>query len=390
MQPEPPAVLMIMLCLRCMVGGAEKRYARIFKMLAATQPRAGHKLLINRAMFELLQNAGIFCPDDAANIIVLNSPFSRRSQTKAHWLLTPLEALWYAWQCGRVIWQTNPAIVHPLLTGMYLSLPALMLRPKIKHVMSAYAIHFKPDRYTHSSLGVKIGLALKRCAMQRCHAIDALSESIQRDLVAYGLDSRKIRVAPCSFTDISLCQPATQRKKWVVFLARFIEYKNPLLLARAIPHIVATEPDVHFYFLGWGELQSQLEATLAALSVADYVSIQFEAQPARILSQSAIFVSLQPEENYPSQSLLEAMACGNAIVATDVGETWRLVDDSNGLRIPPTPEAVARAVITLLQDPLLPQRGLASRQRILLEYTPERFLTYINHLYQSAFTGESD
>jgi glycosyltransferase involved in cell wall biosynthesis len=97
---------------------------------------------------------------------------------------------------------------------------------------------------------------------------------------------------------------------------------------------------------------------------------------------------LQVLENYPSQSLLEAMACGNAVVATDVGETWRLVDDENGIRAPPRPDAIADAIVELLTNPDLPQLAFASRQRVLEEHTPGRFYDYITRVYRRAAVRE--
>ena len=384
-----PSVLMIMLCMRCGLGGAEKRYGRVFEMLVA-QSSAPHKLVINRSMLNLLQAAGILLQHEPY-LIVLEPPFRRYAQSRgAHWslrFLHPvmwlLDALWYAWQCWRVIRRCKPELVHPLLAGVDFSLPALLLHPQIRHIMSAYSVPFESYR-DKRILGIGLRTLVRHYVMQRCHAIDALSVSIRDDLVARGVDGSKIQVAPCSFTDAALCQPAPRKQKWVVFLGHFVGIKNPLLLAQAIPKVVAQDSDVHFYFLGEGYLQSRLEHLVQNLDIANYVTIRFEPNPTQVLNQSSIFVSLQTGENYPSQSLLEAMACGNAIVATDVGETWRLVDEANGFRIPPTVDAVADAIIRLLKDPLLTQRGLVSRQRILSEHTPERFFVYIANLYRMA------
>jgi len=393
-QGRLPSVLMIMLCMRCGLGGAEKRYARLFEMLVA-QPGARHKLLINRSMLNLLQAAGILLQHEPY-LIVLEPPFRRYAQSRgAHWLsrlLHPvmwlLDALWYAWQCWRVIRRYKPKVVHPLLTGVYLSLPGLLLHPGVRHVMSAYSYQFESYR-DKRILGISLGATIKRSVMRRCHAIDTLSLSIRDDLVRRRVDSAKIQVAPCSFTDFALCQPAPRKKKWVVFLGSFVEIKNPLLLAQAIPKVVAQSSDVHFFFLGEGHLQSRLEHLVQDLHIANYVTIRFDPNPTQVLNQSSIFVSLQAEENYPSQSLLEAMACRNAIVATDVGETWRLVDEANGSRVPPTVDAVADAITRLLKDPLLTQRGLVSRQRVLSEHTSERFFAYIANLYRTAARAAS-
>jgi len=375
--------------MRCRLGGAEKRYARVFEMLVA-HPGAPHKLLINRSMLDLLQAAGILTHHDPF-LIVLAPPFRRYLPSRwPAWMvrvLRPLawllDALWYTWQCEQTIRRVQPMIVHPLLTGMYLSLPALLLHPRIRHVMSAYTAQYYRDKRI---LGVGLGATLKRLAMRRCQIVDALSDSIRADLISRGVDDTKIRVAPCSFTDLSLCPDVPQKEKWVVFLARFVEHKNPLLLARAIPQIVSQISDAHFFFLGRGPLQSALETLVRDLGVADYVTIRFEPHPAQILGRSSVFVSLQDRENYPSQSLLEAMICGNAIVATDVGETWRLVDEANGFRIPPAVDDVVNAIVMLLNNPQLAQLGLASRQCVLTQYTPERFFTYMTNVYRTAIT----
>lgn len=48
------------------------------------------------------------------------------------------------------------------------------------------------------------------------------------------------------------------------------------------------------------------------------------------LKKSYIFLSLQDYDNYPSQSLIEAMSFGCTIIATDFGETSKLVKVENG------------------------------------------------------------
>jgi glycosyltransferase involved in cell wall biosynthesis len=203
-----------------------------------------------------------------------------------------------------------------------------------------------------------------------------------------GIGQEKIHVAPCSFTDLSLCRPAPVREKAVVFLARFVAIKNPLLLVQAIPAILQAHPEVRFYFLGEGALEGEIRHQIGALDVQAQVVVRFDLNPTQVLNRSSIFVSLQEGENYPSQSLLEAMACGNAVVATDVGETWRLVDEQNGKRVAPEPDAVANAVTALFNDPQLAYRQAASRHRVLAEHSPERVFEHISKVYRQAAMGE--
>jgi glycosyltransferase involved in cell wall biosynthesis len=368
-----PTVMMIMLCTRCALGGAEKRYARTFEMLVAHYP-GPHKLVISREMLDLLQAAGIL-RNIEPNLIVLAAPFSGAT----------LKALWYMWQCWRLVGRHRPQLVHPLLTARYLSLPALVLHPGVAHLMSSYSTRLKPERGRNKLL-TDLSLPVQLFAFRRSRLIDALSWDIRDQLIEAGIDPDKINVAPCSFSDYSRCRPASHKEKSVVFLARFVAEKGPLLLAEAMAAVVANHPDVHFYFLGRGYLQPEIEAQVAAQQLADHVSIRFDPQPTDVLNRSAIFVSLQHFNNYPSQSLLEAMACGNAVVATDVGETHRLVDETVGLRIEPEAPALAEALNRLLDSPDLPRLQQTARARATTEHTPERFFEYINDVYRRVVT----
>lgn len=54
-------------------------------------------------------------------------------------------------------------------------------------------------------------------------------------------------------------------------------------------------------------------------------------------------------EGYPNV-LVEALACGTPVVTTDVGGAREIVDDSNGIVVPPQqPQALAEAIETVLQ-----------------------------------------
>jgi glycosyltransferase involved in cell wall biosynthesis len=105
-----------------------------------------------------------------------------------------------------------------------------------------------------------------------------------------------------------------------------------------------------------------------------------------VLNRSSISVHLQQEDNYPSQSLLEGMASGNAIIATDVGLTRRLVDAGSGILIPLSdPEALSNAMIWTLDHPGATRTmGKRSREKVLREHTVGRYLEYVNELYDRA------
>ena len=77
------------------------------------------------------------------------------------------------------------------------------------------------------------------------------------------------------------------------------------------------------------------------------------------------------------------MACGTATVATDVGLTWQLVDETTGIRIKPDPEQIAQAVGSLLKDPERCDRlGQAARRRVAERHSEDNYRAYLNELYR--------
>jgi hypothetical protein len=53
------------------------------------------------------------------------------------------------------------------------------------------------------------------------------------------------------------------------------------------------------------------------------------------LCKSKIFVSIIERDNYPSQSILEAMACQNALILSDRGDSNRFSNRKNAVFIQP-------------------------------------------------------
>jgi glycosyltransferase involved in cell wall biosynthesis len=83
-----------------------------------------------------------------------------------------------------------------------------------------------------------------------------------------------------------------------------------------------------------------------------------------------------------SNALLEAMAAGNAIVATDVGAN-REVLAGTGLVVPPKDDAaLASAMRQLLDDPALAHSlGVAARKRVETHYSREAMKRQFEEFY---------
>ncbi len=90
-------------------------------------------------------------------------------------------------------------------------------------------------------------------------------------------------------------------------------------------------------------------------------------------------------------ALIEAAACGRAIVATDVPGCREVVEHGiNGLLVPPNDaDALAQALGKLLDDPALRIRmGAAGRERVLAQFADQLIIRQILDIYESLLPAE--
>ena len=69
--------------------------------------------------------------------------------------------------------------------------------------------------------------------------------------------------------------------------------------------------------------------------VSDVVEMPGYVKPHEILPRANVLCATNLINNYPSQTIAEAAACGCFLIATEVGETYRILDDSYSVGIPP-------------------------------------------------------
>jgi len=366
------------------LGGAERRFSHLFTRMADADP--GVNLVINAGLWKRLVETGVATGHER-RVWKLAEPCGRLAEwigfrrSEPAFFLRKLDYLLFACLLLVRYALARRRLFHLVLGGAYIALPLMALRPDHRVVVSVVSADLT------LMVGAPWALPIYRHILRRCTGIDALTEAARADLMRRGISGDVILVSPGSTVDPDRFQPAPDRQAWVVFAGRLVDEKNPLLFLEAVPAVHRAEPTGRFFLLGEGPLRSQVEQALDRLQLRGVVEAGFRQDLASVLGKTRVFVSLQRQDNYPSQSLLEAMACGAAAVATDVGLTWKLVDEATGIRVKPNPADIAEAVIGLLRDPQRCDRlGQAARRRVQEAHSEDRYRAYLDELYAKVAT----
>ncbi len=138
-------------------------------------------------------------------------------------------------------------------------------------------------------------------------------------------------------------------------LARLDPVKGHDLVLRALRILQDRGLDFHFSNWGWGDPPAieRVRASAAKLEIASRVDIRAACEtPWDALESMDVFVSASQAEGM-SNSIMEAMAAGRVVVATDVGDTSLLLGPSgrpSGILCAPTEHAIADAIAAVAAD----------------------------------------
>jgi glycosyltransferase involved in cell wall biosynthesis len=201
------------------------------------------------------------------------------------------------------------------------------------------------------------------------------------------IKEENIMVAPCSFADYRKCRAGNKSGFEIAFSSRLEPGKNPMMFLEAVKIINKKYPEIKFQLLGEGTLVHEIENFIAQNNLQAAVNFQFHKNPPEIFANTSVFVSLQKNTNYPSQSVLEAMACGNAIVATNTGDTNLFINSGNGLLINFSLEELAEALESLIKNKKLAQRlGENAKEFAVKNHTVEKYTAYLTGLITRAYS----
>jgi len=172
-------------------------------------------------------------------------------------------------------------------------------------------------------------------------------------------------------------------------VARLSPEKDQGTMLVAFRHVLEEIPDARLILAGDGPCAMELQEEAVKLGVNSHVEFLGQCSNVpEVLKRMSIFTLSSITEGL-SMTVLEAMAAGLPIVATDVGGNRELVQPPHcGLVVPARdPRALSRAYIDLLRDPQrCAQMGAASRARAVQYFNIDHTLAEYTKLYDQLMT----
>ncbi len=199
-------------------------------------------------------------------------------------------------------------------------------------------------------------------ALRRAQRVFAVSDSLRQLALRLGAAPGATRVVG-NGVDIEKFQPRArgearrrldlpEHARVLVSVGALVERKGFHRVIEILPRLLPSHPDLHYLVVGGaspeGDLESRLRAQVAELGLTGRVHFLGALPPEQLawpLSAADVFVLATRNEGW-ANVLLEAMACGLPVVATDVGGNAEVVRrDDLGAVVPfGDPAALARAL----------------------------------------------
>jgi len=294
-----------------------------------------------------------------------------------------------AWRLARVIKRLQPDVIHAhdphgvAMASLALSLgsgsspgrsPALVVARRVDFHLKGNSF----SRWKHRQVDCFVAASN---AIRAMLVADGVPES-KVVTVHEGIDVEHVLAAPPVNVHETFFLP--HHAPVVGNVGALVPHKGQRHLIEAAHLVVQQLPDVRFVILGEGELREHLERLVHEHHLEKHVLLPgFRVDVLGCIKGCDLFVMSSVTEGLGT-SLLDAMACSKAIVATKAGGIPEVVDDNvTGILVEPRDHhGLAAAIVKLIKDEQGRQRmATAGFERVSARFTVERMVDETAKVY---------
>jgi glycosyltransferase involved in cell wall biosynthesis len=206
-----------------------------------------------------------------------------------------------------------------------------------------------------------ISVAYTNVVLRESDHLITVSEDLRRKAIARGAQPEKTRAVlnGCDLSTFRVQDKAEARRKLnlpvsvqaAAYIGRMDIHKGIRELAHAAMLLRPTRPNLHFYLVGDGPDGPLVEKFVKENKATDFIHIRpgcnFD-EVAGWMAASDLTVLPSYMEGCPN-AVLESLACGRPVVATQVGGVPEILDNTCGRLVPPRDsDALAQAIASVL------------------------------------------
>jgi len=257
---------------------------------------------------------------------------------------------------NRTIRAIHPDIIHA--HNLYFNLTAIApVIKRLNRLPLVTTLHLPKMQYYKLWLDLLIQVYQKtigRFVVESSDKLIAVSKSVLKHAIEdLKTPPLKIYHIP-NGVDTNVYVPSDRKRKRTIitYIGRLIRNKGPQNLVEASADILKAHPEARIYIVGEGSLKDKLMQQVASLRLKDrIIFLGNVSDTLPILQETTIFVRPSLTEGM-SLAILEAMACGLPVVASNVEGTVEIIEEGkSGYLVPPADsKALAEAVIFLLDN----------------------------------------
>jgi glycosyltransferase involved in cell wall biosynthesis len=293
-------------------------------------------------------------------------------------LLLPLYWLQYCVHFLR--WRPDVVHVQSNEEKISVALPARLLRIPV-----VWTMHGPID-----VSGSRLYARLFAWAGARVHTVICVSEYVRKSLLDTGVSSAKVLVI-ANGVDLAEHTFEYHPGRYVTFLGRLEEVKNPALFVDACLAVADSHPRARFRVIGSGTLEPGLRSMVSrAGKESSFQFAGWSSDPRPLLREASVLVISSDDEGQ-GFAALEAMALGVPVVATAVGGLAEVVDDgaTGVLCRPRSVESVSAGITRVLSDDTFARElALRAREKVEAAYSLEHMLARTERVYAKAVDAD--
>ena len=223
-----------------------------------------------------------------------------------------------------------------------------------------------------------------------CYANKNWEESLGADssrikVIYNGINTSKFRPIQVNRED---------KRPTIVCVARIDPFKDIICLIQAVNYAKEQIPDIQCLIYG---ASANLEYSVRCLNAIKELHLEENVkfmggtkEPEKAFNMADIVVISSITEGFPF-TVIEAMGCGKAIVASDVGGVREALDGCGLLVRSRRPYDLAKGIVTLLQDVDLRRRfEEAALKKVQAEFTLEKCVNSFKNEYENLTQHKMD